>query len=505
MKRFYTAILMALSLIQLANSQSIKDLVNYNKTELSGSARFTALAGAFGALGGDLSAIGINPASSSVFLHSEIGLTATFEDKAYQTSYFNTNTESKFSKFKFDQFGAVFVFNNSDANADWTRVSFAINVDDVAKFNDNYYVVGTNPLNSIDSYFLYYADGLEFSNLRLYDDETINEVYQILGEDIGYGAQQAFLGYQSFLIDPTIDADNTTTYVSNANYNNVQHDYLYASEGYHRKYSLNFSALYRNFLHLGMNINMYTLSLKQADKLLEFGYTENSFIQDVEFQNELITLGEGISVQLGAIARVSKNVRLGLTYDSPEWMTLQDETRQYIITSRLSDQGIIEETIAPDVINYYSETRVKIPSKLTGSFAYVFKNVGLLSFDYSYSDYSNVAFITNDDNFFQSINQQAKNLLKPASTIRIGGEIILGQITLRGGFFTEEGHRKDNSDERKGISFGLGYDFGGSALNLSVINQSTNAINSLYSNGLTDSYLLNQEQYSVMLSYNFKL
>ena len=505
MKRFYTAILVGLLSVQLSYSQTLSDLINYNKTELSGSARYTSMSGAFGALGGDLSAIGQNPAGSSVFLHTELGLTAAFKDSQSQSLYNQTITDSSNSDFNFNQFGMVLVFNNAYEDAEWTRVAFGINIDEIANYDTSYNVLGTNYLNSIDSYFLDYADGLAFNNLRLYDDETITEVYRILGDDIGYGAQQAFLGYQSYLIDPTIDADNTTTYVSNANYNSVQHDYLFNSKGFHRKYSLNFSSLYRKFLHLGMNLNFFRLSLTQTDNLIESGYSQNSFIQGVEFQNELITLGEGLSVQLGAIAKISQNLRIGLTYDSPEWLTLQDETRQYIVTTRLDNDFLIEETIEPDVVNLYSDTQVKIPSKLSGSIAFVFRNRGLISFDYIYSDYSNVSYTTNDNDYLQNINRLAKEILKPAATYRIGGEIILESLSLRGGMFVEEARRIDESDARKGYSLGLGVDFGGSVLNLSVINQNTKFSNNLYNNGLTDNYSINEDQFRVMLSYNIKL
>ena len=49
------------------SAQSLNDALRYSQTSLSGSARYNALSGAFGALGGELSSISINPAASSVF------------------------------------------------------------------------------------------------------------------------------------------------------------------------------------------------------------------------------------------------------------------------------------------------------------------------------------------------------------------------------------------------------------------------------------------------------
>ena len=60
-----------LSINQLSISQTYEDVLRYNSFNHEGTSRFNSMGGAFGALGGDLSAISINPASSSVFLDSD--------------------------------------------------------------------------------------------------------------------------------------------------------------------------------------------------------------------------------------------------------------------------------------------------------------------------------------------------------------------------------------------------------------------------------------------------
>ena len=56
-------------------SQSIQEILSYTIDNPNGTARYESMGGAFGALGGDLSAININPASSSVFNDNEYGFT----------------------------------------------------------------------------------------------------------------------------------------------------------------------------------------------------------------------------------------------------------------------------------------------------------------------------------------------------------------------------------------------------------------------------------------------
>ena len=60
-----------LGIFSKVSSQSVYDIVKYSTTELNGSARYQALGGAFGALGGDLSSISNNPAGSTIFNYNE--------------------------------------------------------------------------------------------------------------------------------------------------------------------------------------------------------------------------------------------------------------------------------------------------------------------------------------------------------------------------------------------------------------------------------------------------
>ena len=57
----------------LIYSQDITDAINWSIENESGNARYSAMGGAFGALGGNLSAISSNPASGAVFELSRFG------------------------------------------------------------------------------------------------------------------------------------------------------------------------------------------------------------------------------------------------------------------------------------------------------------------------------------------------------------------------------------------------------------------------------------------------
>ena len=73
----------------IVNSQSLNDFIRVSMDNTVGSARFQSMGGAFGALGGDLSAININPAGSAVYNNNEFGITFSNNEKTTKSSYFS--------------------------------------------------------------------------------------------------------------------------------------------------------------------------------------------------------------------------------------------------------------------------------------------------------------------------------------------------------------------------------------------------------------------------------
>ena len=79
----------------VAQSQEIKDALRYSQDNLNGTARFQAMSGAFGALGGDFSSIGINPAGSAVFSNNQVGITLSNRDTKNNSNYLYNNSKLK--------------------------------------------------------------------------------------------------------------------------------------------------------------------------------------------------------------------------------------------------------------------------------------------------------------------------------------------------------------------------------------------------------------------------
>lgn len=501
MKKLFIMVMACLA-VTFSQAQDITDAVRYSTEGLTGTARFRAMSGAFGALGGDLSAITVNPAGSAVFANSYATVTLNYNQRKSETRYFNGITANENSDVNFDQAGAVLVFNSTDPENKWSKFSLGFNYSQTNNFDDNFVARGTSN-NSIDQYFLGYADGIPLDLLETVDDETVSDLYTYLGENEGFGAQQAFLGYQGFIINPDSNTLENTTYSSAIGAGSFDQQYYYAATGLNGKFSFNLASEFNNFLYLGANLNAHFLNFDRSTRFLENNNNAGSETNEVIFSNNLSTTGSGFSLQLGSIAKLSDNFRLGISYDTPTWFTITEKTTQRLET--YSDQ--FDETIAvnPNVVNFYPDYKLKTPGKITGSLAVLFGTQGLLSFDYSYKDYSNTELRPTGDPEFMFQNSLISDNLKAASTYRIGGEYRIENFSLRGGYRMEESPYEDEVTigDLNGYSLGLGYNFGNLKLDLAYDNATRTDNPRFYQVGLTNTAGIDRDFSSVILSLSF--
>lgn len=484
-------------------AQDITDALRYSQNEIQGSARFRALSGAFGALGGDMSAVSINPAGSAVFSQSHASFSLSNIDTSNDTQYFNGLGSSNESNFDINQGGAVFVFS-SNSNSPWRKLTLGIAYDKTNDFNDNWYAVGTNTNNqSIDFYFLNYADGKRLDEISALPGEFLDDAYLEIGRAYGFGHQQAFLGYESYILEPDADDDANTLYTSNLANGTFDHDYTLASSGYNGKVSFNVAAQYEDNLYLGLNLNSHFLDYQRTTLLFEDNSNQNSLITNIEFENTLATTGTGFSFQLGSIFKLSEEFRVGLTYDSPIWYRIQEETTQYLGT----DGAFGFVSVNPQIINVFPSYKLQTPAKLTGSLAYVFGQQGLISFDYSHKDYSKTQFKPSSDPVFADENNYMSNILTSASTYRVGGEYKVKQFSFRGGYRFEESPYKDGVTvgDLTGYSLGLGYSFGNTKLDVTFDEFTRTNETPLYNIGLTDAAQIDNTRSTVTLSLSFNI
>ena len=498
MKKYLTIIIAGLSFSAIqAQETTPEDALRYAIENLTGSARYRGMGGAFGAVGGDLSAINQNPAGSIFFNNNY----ATFTGSSYNTKnisrYYGTTTKDNGNSIDMNQAGVVFVFKDNNPKNNWKKFTVALNYENNNNFNNSIYSAGTNPYNSIDKYFLRFANGLpQEGGITLQTLENANF------ENLNFIDQQAYLGYQAYIFNP-VDANNqlNSTYVSNVpTSNNYFQDNYTITSGSDGKFIGNFATAYKDKLFLGINLNYHYTDITKTNSVYESYSTANPTIglQSVQFNTETHTFGSGYSFNLGAIVKATESLRLGLAYQSPTWYRLQDEQRQAVYADNNNSQIVFN----PGAIMTYRPYTIQTPSKWTGSLAYIFGKKGLLSADVSTKNYSNTTFRPKDD--YAGINQYMSNVLDNAIEVRLGGEFKYKQMSYRAGYhFDQSPYKVDQPfGDLTGYSGGLGYTYGDSRIDLAYSYDHRNRNISFLSSGMTDPARISSYNNNVTLSYS---
>jgi hypothetical protein len=478
-------------------------LIYGQQNDLYGTARYRALSGAFGALGGDLTAVGQNPAGSVIFNNHYASFSLANTNKNNTSNYFNSIADSNDSDLELNQAGGVLVFK-STTDSPLSKFSLGLNYDATRAYDNNVFLTGTSS-TSISQYFLNNANGFTLDNFETQDGESVSDLYQFLGENVGFDAQQGFLGFQGFVIDPVNPGDPTNTqYVSSTGSGSFDQGYEVISSGTQGKVSFNIAGQFNDRFSLGLNLNSHFIDYSRFTGFRELNSNANATTTDIQFNNRLETTGSGFSLQVGGIANLTESLRIGATYESPTWYDIEETLVQEIIT-RGRNNGTTN--VSPNIVNLYAPYDLKTPGSVTGSIAYIFGSSGLISLDYSSRDFSQLAFSPENDPLFAANNNQISDQLQRAGTLRIGGEYRIDNFTLRGGYRMVESAYQDKSimDDLTGYSLGLGYSWGSTTLDISYDYSEQSYTQQLFSTGLTNQGLINNETNNIVFTIGFNL
>ncbi|MDR0227707.1 MAG: outer membrane protein transport protein [Flavobacteriaceae bacterium] len=499
--------LAAICLSTLAQAQQIapSDIMRYNESDMNGTARFRGMSGAFGALGGDLSALKINPAGSAIFNYNTAAFSLSYNHKNNKTNYLGSTGKENYSGIDLGQMGAAFVFNSNNKDAVVRKFTIGLNYENTKSLRNDTYFQGYNSNANLGDYF-FSAATKEHVPLSIVKGRYNNHVDNYIDARQYYGTngQEAYLGYQSGIFI----ADDNGNYIKN--YNNaggaIQSRYN-STSGYIGKFSGNFGMQLGDRIYVGSNLNISAVDYTQNSSSREFlkNPTDDKPLQSIDFNNYLYTYGTGFSFNLGIIGNITDNFRAGLAYESPTWYNLKDETMQTIRTSFINDPQDVY--VNPNVVNLFDSYKITTPSRYTGSLAYIFGKQGLLSVDYSIKDYTQNKFKPTSDPVYSYMNNILKSDMQAASELRIGGEYRIKQVSLRGGYRYEQSPYKTNKvvGDLNSFSMGLGFDFGGSRLDLSYTHAARDYQTSLLdltNNDLFPNATNRMKENSINLTYN---
>ena len=115
----------------------------FSRNDENGSARFVAMGGAFGAIGGDVSSMTINPAGISIFNGNNAAIAFQIRNTEIATTYYNNILTTQEDFFNISNAGAVLTFENNIDN-DWSKFAFGVNFRVTADFENRFDAKGNS-------------------------------------------------------------------------------------------------------------------------------------------------------------------------------------------------------------------------------------------------------------------------------------------------------------------------------------------------------------------------
>lgn len=413
---------------QLSNNNTDLGIL-LSRENNSGTARFNALSGAFGALGGDISSTTINPAGAAVAKISSLSITYSNINSDYTTRFTTNKFNSSYNNNNISQIGGLLAFKGIN-NSKWNRFSLFFNY---------------NQKNNSERSYIAEGFSTPIYNQHFLDAAILNQFNQ-------NNLQSVF---------------NETSIKTNV-------------------LSLGFSSVYNNKLFIGSSLKIHDLKFNEFTSFFEENQDVDNNISEIEnFSNTYIE-GNGISLDFGVIYKVNKNIRIGLAYETPTWYQEALKDRQSELFMGAIENLEIDSSLLTNENTYLFS--YNSASRITASGAYIFGKRGLISVDYTYRDYSNISFENNNSS---NTNETFDTDFRNTYSLKVGTEWRFNKLSIRGGFSYEKDPNltigaSTNEDNIESFSLGLGYKFTHSQFDLSYSNaKNTNFENIADSEDLT--------------------
>ena len=404
MKRTLTTAIALLCFLS-AFSQGADDACLFSQTIYQGTAKALGMGNAMGAVGGDMTAISINPAGMGVYRSNEFTTTLGLMNNYHSSTYYDTNNGA--NKMRLSIPNLDYISTKQRSNYRKLRFTqFGIGLTRTNDYNIHTLAKGINPTSSKIDNYLYQVDGYSQYDLQDAFPYTI------------------FPAWSTYLIDLYED-EQGLYYNSPVPQGNIWQSQENTFKGRSEEWSFAGSANYAECFFLGISANL--LHVKRfGTKLFQESRVEgtNTEFNQWSFTEDITSTGWGGNVKVGFIYHATPWLRFGGAFHTPSIYNF-DESWQTETESQIN--MITRKYISPE--SHYEYTFIS-PLKWVGSLAFVIGQQGIISLDAEYTNYS-AAHFKADDYDYSAINEDITNTYGKTLNFRLGSEWSLGTSYLR--------------------------------------------------------------------------
>ncbi|MFV0588391.1 TonB-dependent receptor [Bacteroides reticulotermitis] len=441
MKKIINIAVLAFGMIASTTAQTIYDGVKFTQKDLNGTARFVGMGGAMGALGGDVSTMGVNPAGIGIYRSNDVMTTFGFSAYGSESSYGGNKFNIDKSRMSFDNIG--FVFSSKIGNQTALRY---------VNFGFNY-----TRSKSLDKYMS--MEGL--INLGA-NNAIVSQTDQMAGQanDMGENIHELDASNVNLFTDSYVGWLAATGWKSDLyEYNGTENSYNgflgqpYSwfnsrEKGGINQYDFNVSFNLNDRVYLGLTVGAYDVNYSKYSTYGEdFGNHEEGGVnygnESYEMSTENKIDGSGVDFKFGAIVRPFEDspFRLGVAIHTPTFYNLTMKTNVRAISSIYSPD---QKKVLDHVVDSYSFTnnndygydlRLRTPWKYNLSLGYTIGSNFAIGAEYEYQDYSGMHFSYSNGDEMKWENSTAKEMLKGVNTFRVGAELkVVPEFAFRLGY-----------------------------------------------------------------------
>ena len=408
MKRIIYALLALIPM--MATSQNMYNVTNLLDNSPVGSARFVAMGGSMGALGGDVSVMGTNPAGTAIYRSSDFNFTAVMNSITNTAKFGGNAMPAKYNNANLSNAGFVIAFETMENPVKY--VNIGANVRRKSNFSNNFNVKGASKGFS-QQYII-----SDLYNAGQFDFERMNSgMYQNLEYD-----WLALLAADAGLYDDKgnfiVDSDGKLLHHPES------FDYYSEERGGLDIFDINISMNIDDWVYVGATLGYYNLDYSRFSTYYEVGKKGKIYTLD----NEYKISGSGYDFKFGAIFRPFRYspFRIGAFVHTPVFYKLLDRSRASMNGLETSSEYCYGD-------DFYTPYSLMTPWKYGASLSYTFGRYVALNAEYEYADASRITFTDGADVDLAQNDEIARNL-KPQHTVRLGAEFSWKNLAFRVGY-----------------------------------------------------------------------
>jgi hypothetical protein len=466
------------------DAQYYEDALRFSNTNWihGSSARIQGLAGVQNSLGGDISSMNSNPAGLGFYNRNSMAMTLGLGAQNSDDEFNGLISPNFNNTFNVSNAAIAFNFNKGPYTEEKFKAgTLGISFARINDFNREFQYEGESGTSLLDPILttLNSGAGGELEDAFI-DQFLIDEFYYSASDPAGMD----YFPINNGLIIPNQTGESVAwgSPVLGIPYQNES----ISQRGNQYQMNISWGGNYNDRFYFGAGVGFQSLNFVRERSYNENEYLIGDIVDPVlngfTLDDKLVARGSGINTSFGAILRPLDFVTLGITYQSPTYLTVNEESEFTLSTDwgnfdyeDLNFSGdIVSLQGVPSYLSNITEStyQIKTPSRLNLGGTIFVEKAGFISADIEFVDYSSAELQSNTFSVLND-NQVIINDFKSVMNYRVGGEYRMDNIRFRGGYSYNPDPTGQNNN-RKFITGGIGFFTSDYFIDLAMINTKYN-------------------------------